>query len=77
VALKLRGKKCLILKRVFKDIAPNGSFCMHAKAVGTKKLQKLQCKKRRKYLHKCKSFNAKRGGNTCTNAKALMQKRGG
>jgi hypothetical protein len=25
-------------------------------------------------LKKCKSFNAKRGGNTCTNAKASMQK---
>ncbi len=48
VALKLRGKKVLDLKRVIiKDIVPNGSVCMHAKTVGTKKMQKLQCKKRR------------------------------
>ncbi len=36
----------LELKRVIiKDIAPNGSVCMHAKTVGTKKIAKASMQK--------------------------------
>ncbi len=58
--LKLRGKKCLILKELLLRTLPQmGQFV---------------CMQRQLALKKCKSFNAKRGGNTCTNAKASMQK---
>jgi hypothetical protein len=51
----------LDLKRVIiKDIAPNGSVCMHAKTVGTKKMQKLQCKKEEVILAQMQKLQCKK-----------------
>jgi hypothetical protein len=43
-----------------RTLLPNGSVCMHAKTVGTKKIAKASMQKEEVIL--------------CTNAKALMQK---